>query len=111
MQSGPGKRGGEGERGERTDVALFRPAPSEGVGAGLGSARRPPHQLHHAAADGAGEGVPFQQVPEPGQEGGDRRHPGAQRDAGQDLVSEPAHEAEEARSRGRPAASSPSGLS
>lgn len=108
-----GQGGGEGKEKEVRELTwpFSRPAPSEGVGAGPGRARWPPHQLHHAAADRAGEGVPFQQVPEPGPEGGDRRHPGAQRDAGQDLVPEPAHEAEEARTGGRPGAPSPFRLS
>ncbi|CAL8264882.1 unnamed protein product [Gadus morhua 'NCC'] len=63
-----------------------------------------PNQLLHQAADGAGEGVPLQQVPHAGSARGDRRHAGPQRDAGEDLVPKPAHEAEEAGTRGRPRA-------
>ncbi len=49
-------------------------------------AQRDPHQLHHQAADRAGERVPLQQVPDTGTEGGGRRQSGAQRDAGENLV-------------------------
>ncbi len=57
--------------------------------------RGPEDQLQHQAADRAGEGVPLQQVPDAGQAGGGRQRPAAQRDAGESLVSEQAHEAEE----------------
>lgn len=57
--------------------------------------RGPEDQLQHQAADRAGKGVPLQQVPDTGQAGGGRRRPAAQRDAGESLVSEQAHEAEE----------------
>lgn len=57
--------------------------------------RGPEDQLHHQAADRAGEGVPLQQVPDAGEAGGDRQRPAAQRDAGESLVSEQTHEAEE----------------
>ena len=53
-------------------------------------------KLFHQAADGAGEGVPLQQVLDPGPEDRDRGGPAAERDAGQDLVPEPEDEAEEA---------------
>ena len=66
-------------------------------------ARGPEDLLQHQAADRAGEGVPLQQVPDAGQEGGGRRRPAAQRDAGESLVSEQTHEAEEIAERRRAA--------
>ena len=60
------------------------------------SAEQRPHQLHQQAADRAGEGVPLQPLPDARPPHRDRRRPSAQRDAGQDLVPEPSHEAEEA---------------
>ena len=57
--------------------------------------RGPEDQLQHQAADRAGEGVPLQQVPDAGQAGGGGRRPAAERDAGESLVSEQTHEAEE----------------
>lgn len=76
---------------------------SQGVGLrpGRRAQQHNPHQLQHTSADGAGEGVPLQQVPDAGAARRDRRHAGAQRDSGEDLVPEQAHEAEEARARGR----------
>lgn len=62
---------------------------------GFRPAQRDPDQLHHQTADRAGEGVPLQQVPDAGAEGGGGGQPGAQRDAGEDLVSESQDEAEE----------------
>lgn len=62
---------------------------------GSRSAQRDPDQLHHQTADRAGEGVPLQQVPDAGAEGGGGRQPGAERDAGENLVPEPQDEAEE----------------
>ena len=41
-----------------------------------------PDQLLHQATDGAGEGVPLQQVPHPGQAHRDSRRPSAQRNPG-----------------------------
>ncbi len=54
-----------------------------------------PDKLHDEAADRVGEGVPLQQVPDPGSTNRDRGCATTQRDPGQDLVPEPAHEAEE----------------
>ena len=55
-----------------------------------------PHQLHLQAADRAREGVPLQPLPDARTTHRDRRRARPQRDAGQDLVPEPPHEAEEA---------------
>ena len=55
-----------------------------------------PHELQQQAVDRAGEGVPLQPLPDARAPHRDRRRAAAQRDAGQDLVPEPSHEAEEA---------------
>ena len=60
-----------------------------------------PDELHDKAADRVGEGVPLQQVPDPGSTNRDRGCAATQRDAGQDLVPEPTDEAEET-NEGRP---------
>lgn len=93
--------GGETPQGEDSPG---RPCPGffflvfsrQNAGAGApGAAQRHPHQLQHEAADGAGEGIPLQQIPDAGPPRGDRGHAGAQRGAGEDLVPEPQDEAEE----------------
>ena len=61
-----------------------------------------PDELHEQTVDGAGEGVPLQQVPDAGSSYRDRRVARPQRDAGEDLVPEPAHEAEETHEGRRP---------
>jgi len=55
-----------------------------------------PDQLHEQATDRVGEGVPFQPLPDARAPHRDRRVARPQRDAGQDLVPEPAYEAKEA---------------
>lgn len=57
-------------------------------------------QLHHKTAHGAREGFPLQQVLDAGQKSGYLERPAAERDAGEDLVPEPAHETEEINARG-----------
>ena len=54
------------------------------------------NQLQYEAADRAGEGVPLQQVSDARAPHRDRHGAHAQRDPGEDLVSEPTHEAKEA---------------
>jgi len=63
-----------------------------------------PHQLHIQAADRAREGVPLQPLPDARTTHRDRRRARSQRDAGQDLVPEPSHEAEKAAETSPPAA-------
>lgn len=55
-----------------------------------------PDQLHQQAADGAGERVSLQQIPNQSQTDRNRVGSATQRDASQDLVPEQADEAEEA---------------
>ena len=58
------------------------------------SAQEVSHCLHPPTGSRAGEGVPFQPLPDPAQAGGDRAHNVPIRAPGQDLVSEPEDEVE-----------------
>ena len=64
-----------------------------------GSAQHGPDQFHHQTADGAGKGVPLQQVPDPCAARWDRGRAAAEWDSGENLVPEPEDEAKEERER------------
>lgn len=70
---------------------------SVGLWSHWSSQQRHANQLQHAAADGAGEGVSLQQVPDAGAARGDSSNTGTERDPGEDLVPEQTNEAEETR--------------
>ena len=59
-----------------------------------------PHQLHHQTVDGTGERIPLQQIPDQSPADRNRRRFAVKRDAGQNLVPEPADETEEAHEGG-----------
>lgn len=67
-------------------------------------------QLHHKTAHGAREGFPLQQVLDAGQKSGYLERPAAERDAGEDLVPEPARETQEMNARGPSSPRGPFGV-
>jgi len=72
-----------------------RPCRSAAPTSAVGVEHRP-HQLHQQAADWARERVPLQPLPDACAAHRDRRRARTERDAGENLVPEPPHEAEEA---------------
>lgn len=63
------------------------------------SAEHGPDQLHNQTADGTREGIPLQQVPDPGAPCRDCSRAATEWDSGENLVPEPEDEAEKARKR------------